>query len=119
MKLTVLILLSLAFLSGCKVDATSALVESQGDLTLYVYKEGKPVVETQIPPESAMYKELNRWVSENTIGWSYSLATYVPLYLVQGKSLSLNFQGTRVILNTKDGQFVKNIDPSEYDFIKI
>jgi len=116
-KFIIALFVSIVLLAGCKVDATTAL-ESQGELTLQIYGTGKPLVKKKIAPDSEMYKELHRWVSENTTGWSHTPASYVPSYLVQGKTLSLNFQGTRVILNFEDGQYVKDVDPSEYDFLK-
>lgn len=112
----VAVIISLALLSGCKVDALSAF-DAQGDLTLYVYGSGRPFEPQKIKVNSAIYKKLRDWVANNKTGWSHTPATYVPSVMVLGETFSLNFLDSSVILNYEGGQYIKQIDVSEYAFL--
>ena len=62
-------------------------------------------------------QKLNTWISNNRTGWTPTPATYVPGVLVSGKGFGINFLGNSVIISYSEGQYVKSISPSDYQFL--
>jgi len=86
-------------------------------LKVLVYGEGKILAERSIAPTSNEHKKLASWLSFNHDGWSPTPASYVPGVYVTGNNFSINFLKSNVIVNFRGGQFIKPIDPKEYDFL--
>ena len=117
MKNLTVLLLSLFFLVSCKIDLDK-ITERDESLTVHIYESGRPSNEYTLSQGDEKYHKLMLWIKSNKSGWSSTPATYVPRVLVSSKTFSLNFVGESAVLNYSDGQFVKKVDPSEYDFLR-
>ena len=70
-------------------------------------------------PSDVRHAELVRWLEQNRSGWSQMYATNPNGgILVSVGGLRLQFVGKAAFLLTPDGMFTKNIDESEYAFLK-
>ena len=116
MKKLALILFALVLVS-CKID-TDKIINTNESLKVSIYGTEINIDEYWLNPGDEKYDQFISWVKNNKEGWSSTPATYVPKLLVSGKSFSFNFMSSGVVVNYESGQFTKNIDPKEYEFLK-
>lgn len=120
--LTISILLICMVLTACRID-TTAILDVEDGLTLYAHPTVGSVVKTDMPKGSQLYIDFRAWFIKNKKDWSTSYVTYVPSIEVRGKKFSINFLGSSAIINFQDTQgsyhqYVKQINPEEYYFLK-
>ena len=113
----VAIFLLAALLISCKVD-TGEILSSNETLKVTIYSGGAPIEEYFLTPSDDEYKKFKSWVKSNQSGWNFTLATYVPNLLVSGESFSCNFMSSSVVLNYEGGQFTKDINSEDYEFLQ-
>jgi hypothetical protein len=111
------ILLCIAILlSSCNVD-TSLYFENNSDFNVEIYKSGNRIREYRLEKDSAQFRKLKKWASENVSGWEPTYVTFAPGVKVSSGQLSLNFLGANVIINSPKGQFAKPVKISDYEFL--
>jgi hypothetical protein len=117
MKKTFLLFMTLMLLAACKVNVAGMLSDADS-FKVYVYEKGRPIQDYKIVKGDERYQMLIQWAEENGSGWQMTPATYVPGVMVSGGEVSINFLGSLAILNGPDGQFEKDVIPSDYAFLK-
>jgi hypothetical protein len=105
-----------AVAAGCKSDVRFELPANES-LKLLLYGGGKPLTEREILPSSKEHSLLAAWLVVNREGWSPTPATYIPGVYVRGKEFSINFLQTNVIINFRGGQYIKSVNPKDYEFL--
>ena len=102
--------LIVAILGGCNDELAWALPQE----TLTLQKNGRSC---PVTPDSAQFKQLAAWVSQNRSGWSSSPASYVPGTIVRGGNFSINFLNALVVVNHPGGQFTHKASPDDFGFL--
>ena len=115
MKKALIIFLALLLIS-CKVD-TEAFINMSETYNVSINESGKYTKKYKINPGSEKHAKIVAWLKQNTSGWEPTPASYVPKLIVEGASFSLNFMGTGVILNCKEGQFSKPVKSEDYEYL--
>lgn len=102
--------------AGCKSEVNLQPPKNE-TLKLLVYGGGKPLKERELSPSSKEYEHLMSWLAANREGWSPTVVTFVPGVYVSGKDFSINFLKTSAIINFREGQYIKDINPKDYEFL--
>ena len=112
----IVIILSALFLASCKID-TDTLINVTETYNVSITENGSPVNEYILKPGTEKHAMFVSWFRNNSTGWEPTPPTFVPRIIVKGSNFSLNILGSHVILNYKEGQFVKDIKPEEYAYL--
>ena len=102
--------------AGCKREVHFQLPQNE-TLKLLVYSSGKPIKERELAPLSKEHQLLASWLAANREGWSPTVVTFVPSVYVTGKDFSINFLKTSAIINFREGQYIKDVNPKDYGFL--
>ncbi len=116
-----LILCALCFTGlGCNLVSlhrtdTAAL---RGPYRMEVYEGGKLNVEFEIEQGSVQEQAIQTWFNKHQSGWSASLITFAPHYLIRGEgfNLSVHSDGFCILNYRIDGNWVqvtKHFQPDE------
>ena len=108
--------ISLSSLASCGGEVSLQLPQDE-TLNLSVYNGGRPLKEEPLPPTGNKHHLLSLWLSANRDGWSTTPLSYVPGVDVTGKGFSINFLGKDVIINYHKRQYIKSVDPKDYEFL--
>ena len=115
-----ILLLLLALVTACSHTVRLTLPEDES-FTVRV-SEKKDILtaehEYQLIPADPARQQLSQWFNANREGWSSTPASYLGDIVVRGRDFTLQFAGSQVIVNYRDGQYIKAISPSEYQFLK-
>ena len=74
-----------------------------------------------LDPSSEGYRTLARWISENRSGWSwFHYYTKPPSkgFIVRCGTLELRFFDSTVLDRTPQGDYLKTVQPFEYEFLR-
>jgi hypothetical protein len=115
LKRALLLVLGAALLAGCARELplslppnTPAQVTEVGGLA------------HKLDPASDGYRKLERWIANNRSGWSWG-HYYAPPpakgIIVRCGTLELQFFDSIVLARTPQGDYMKNVSPSEYAFL--
>jgi hypothetical protein len=115
MKRAALILVCL-LLASCKID-TGSLINAPEAYTVRITKNGEPTREYIVNPGTGTHAKIVSWLTNNNSGWSQTPATYIPGVVVIAKEFQLNYLNETVIINCKEGQFVKSTKKMDYEFL--
>lgn len=115
MKIIALIL-SCLLLVSCKLD-TSSLINASEAYTVRITKNDEPTREYIVNPGTAAHAKIVSWLTSNNTGWSQAPASYIPGVQVVAKEFELNYLNEIVIINCKEGQFVKSTKKADYEFL--
>jgi hypothetical protein len=105
----------LVFLSGCDEKELAAFV--QQPLTIFVFKDGRPISERHVSPPSSDHERLSSWLARHQSGWHSSFITYAPGVLVSGTNFAINVRHSSVIVNAGGRQLVRNANDADFEFL--
>lgn len=74
-----------------------------------------------LDPSSEGYRTLARWISDNRAGWSwFHYYTKPPArgFIVRCGTLELRFFDSTVLDRTPQGDYLKTVQPFEYEFLR-
>jgi hypothetical protein len=115
LKRALIIVLCAALLAGCARQLPLSL---QPNTPARVMEVGGP--ERKLDPASDGYRMLEQWISNNRSGWSWG-HYYTPPppkgIIVRCGTLELRFFDSTVLARTPQGDYMKNVSPSEYAFL--
>lgn len=114
---SIMLLLALIAVLGCKVQADQFINESE-TLSLLVYERGRVIRQVHIRPGTPAHEEIRNFVRRDADGWSPTAVTYAPAILINGKTFSINFGQGSAVLNCPKGQFIKTVPEIEYQFLR-
>ena len=115
-KRVTLVALSLVLLAGCARQLPLALPPN---VPAQVLELGSP--QYTLDPSSEGYRTLAGWVSNNRSGWSWGHYYTTPPgkgIIVRCGTLELQFFDSIALARTPQGDFMKNVQPSEYAFLR-
>ncbi len=115
LKRAPIIVLCAALLAGCARQLPLTL---QPNTPARVMEVGGP--EHKLDPTSDAYRRLEHWISNNRSGWSWGhyYATPPPKgVIVRAGALYLQFFDSTVLARTPQGDYMKNVSPSDYAFL--
>jgi hypothetical protein len=112
----VALILTCLFLVSCKID-TGALINVKEQYTVRININSEPTREYIVSPGSGTHAKIVSWLTSNNTGWSQTPATYIPGVVVVAKEFQLNYLNEIVIINCKEGQFVKSTEKTDYEFL--
>jgi hypothetical protein len=111
-----IIVVCAALLAGCARQLPLAL---QPNTPARVMEVGGP--ERKLESGSDGYRMLEQWISNNRSGWSWG-HYYAPPpakgIVVRCGTLELQFFDSTVLARTPQGDYMKNVAPSEYAFLR-
>lgn len=111
-----LVVLSLALFAGCARQLPLALPPNT---PVQVLELGSPQYALETSSEG--YRTLAGWVSNNRSGWSWGHYYTTPPgkgIIVRCGALELQFFDSIVLARTPQGDYMKNVQPSEYAFLR-
>ena len=108
--------IALVAMAGCSKELNVELPENE-TLKVAVYSGPNARKERLLTPSSREHERLAAWLEANRAGWSVTPASYVPGVFVIGKNFSINFLKETVIINVPEGQYMKSVDPRDYEFL--
>jgi len=115
LKGALLLVLGAALLAGCARELPLALPPNT---PAQVMEVGGPA--HKLDPASDGYRTLERWIANNRSGWSWG-HYYTPPpakgIIVRSGTLELQFFDSTVLVRTPQGDYMKNVSPSEYAFL--
>ncbi len=103
-------------LSSCKIDFKS-LIDLSETYLVSINENGKYSKEYTMSLGNEKHSQFIVWFKENQSDWDPTPVSYVPNVVVQGKKFSLNFMNKVVILNYEKGQFIKDINLNDYEYL--
>jgi hypothetical protein len=116
LKRALISVLCAALLAGCARQLPLTL---QPNTPARVMEVGGP--ERKLDPASDGYRALEQWIANNRSGWSWG-HYYAPPppkgIIVRCGTLELQFFDSTVLARTPQGDYMKNVAPSEYAFLR-
>ena len=115
-KSTTLVALCLVWVAGCARQLPLALPPST---PVEVIELGG--AHYSLDPSSAAYQSLSAWVAQNRARWSWGHYYATPPgrgIIVRCGSLNLQFIDSTVLAHMPEGDYIKNVSPAEYAFLK-
>lgn len=116
MKVFYLILFWVAVLTGCEQEIEFAIPTDE-ILELYIYLEGDFKEECKFTSNHRIISQLNKWLNSNIENWSASPVSFAPNIIIYGETFSINFWDEFIVLNYEQGQFTKDININEFEYI--